>query len=143
MAQYQYEKIDRGMFVYHKELAPKGKLMTSDKAAFLLEGSDGWVDSPEKFNGYKAAIPVHEKANAAVESAIRDEKKSFIQSVKDSITKNAEIEYNEVFNLLDEKELKEVSESVGIESEIKSVSGAEKIRAKLKQFFKSHNEKVA
>lgn len=139
MASLQYEKIDRGVWLFHKDKAPAGKKMSSD-AARQLENTDGWVDSPAKFGVITAKAA--DTQMAQVEKAVADEKQSFIESAASALAEGKPVEYNAVFDQLTAKELQSFVTGTGLAEKLDIRKGIEILRKDVKQLISDYNNSL-
>ena len=140
MSEYQYKSQDRDAWIYHKDRAPKGKLVSQERYDEMID-KDGWVDSPDKF-GVKQTMAVLVD-HKAVEDAVATEKELFCDSVIAAIEGKTQIPYNEVYIQMSGKELKALLEAAGLESDIDLRKGVEAVRAQFDSTIKAYNNSLA
>jgi hypothetical protein len=139
MGSLQYEKTDRGTFLFHKEIAPKGQKMSSVRAK-EMEGKDGWVDSPAKFGVVSAAAAA--TPMAAVEIAVRNEKQLFADSVVSSVKNGVYAEFNDVYEQFTIADLKDLVQRTGFMDPAALPKTVAAARTAVKQLIKGYNDNL-
>lgn len=143
MSSFQYEQKDRGMWLYHKELAPNGKFFSSTATALELSGTGGWHESKDMAGTAEAPKVASQSSSSIVESVVADEKASFIESVRAAAESGEQIPYNEVFLQMTPAELKKLAVDSGLTDKMDLRAGIEKLRDSCKTLISEHNRKVS
>lgn len=140
---HRYKNIDRGTWLYHKDLAPKGKLFSSEVAR-TMDGKDGWEDSPGKATRQKDSIPSAQPVNA-VEEAVKREVGLFVESVREAVETGVVIPNNDAFWQMNEDEIRLVIKLLDpAKAKTSAIKKAEKdhLQTVAVTLFSAHNAKV-